>query len=63
MGLGNFFNELELTSQVEHETCDDSECDECNPVIEDDVICQRCGEHSEMREETGTECCGAGSRF
>lgn len=38
-------------------------CDECNPVIEDDVICQRCGEHSEMREETGTECCGAGSRF
>jgi hypothetical protein len=43
--------------------CDDSECDECNPVTEVDVICAACGDHAEMRQETGTECCNAGSRF
>jgi hypothetical protein len=43
--------------------CEDYECNDCNPVTEEDVICSECGEHSEMREQTGTECCNGGSRF
>jgi hypothetical protein len=43
--------------------CEETECDTCNRVIENDVICRACGEHSELREHTGTDCCGSVSRF
>jgi len=58
----NHFMQIEELAKAEH-SCDDMECDECNPVTEEDVICARCKEHSEMREQTGTDCCGAGSYF
>jgi hypothetical protein len=43
--------------------CNEPECDVCDPIEEEDVICGRCGEHAELREQTGTNCCGAGSMF
>lgn len=40
--------------------CNDSECDECNPIVDDDSgICSACKEHTEFRDNTGSECCGA----
>ena len=43
--------------------CADSECETCNPITDEDVICSKCSEHAQLRENTGTECCGGRSRF
>jgi hypothetical protein len=43
--------------------CDADDCDACNPVIDADVICDDCGEHTTLRQETGTECCNDQARF
>jgi hypothetical protein len=44
----------------QHETCDDDECDTCNPIRSADIdICSDCGEHATFRENTGSDCCGA----
>jgi hypothetical protein len=43
--------------------CFESECDLCDPIVEPDVICAGCGEHAELREESGTSCCGSVARF
>lgn len=43
--------------------CRTDECGSCNYVTEEDVICNACGEHSELRVSTGTDCCNAKGRF
>ena len=43
--------------------CDEGGCDQCDPITSEDVICSKCSEHAQLRENTGTECCGGRSRF